>query len=285
MLQRIKPVTAYIRLEHIKPDGDRLIETTPVPRKQSAEFVEGVIDEYSGLASDHCDHLAGNQTFAIVCHDSNARDIGRRQWDVKGALEEDSHAAMPANMAGMFAQLQMQNRFLFDYTYKMTMLFGQSMTEENSRLRTVEKEYHDKRMGMWNEREELEDQKHAREIELVGLQNRFAKQDRLFGMLEKTFGPKVREVINETMKGEKSNGKANAKGGDADGVDMGQAGDDFVASLSEEQQIKIVDILTSEQQRMISGPIDVLLKSLKPGQWVKLLAILDDKQRDMVSSL
>jgi len=260
MIQRIRPVTTIIRLEHIKPETSTLVEMWPVPTKNIPEgFAAGVAEEASDIAMDRCDMLAGFQNFAIVCHDKNAVDIGSRSWRIKGALEEDEGAVQPATEKGLAAQLMMQNRFLFDYSLKMVQMWGAGMSEENSRLRLVEQEYHNRRLAMWEGQEELLDGKHARDLEYEALKSRYAKQDRLFGLLEKTFGSKIREyVVNQTKEGgatpPKSNGEASNGESPAEEVtgEVVSPMDDFLSSLTPEQQVKIVDMLTPEQQEKLS---------------------------------
>jgi hypothetical protein len=259
MIQRIRPVTTIIRLEHIKPETSTLVEMWPVPTKNIPEgFAAGVAEEASDIAMDRCDMLAGFQNFALVCHDKNAVDIGSRSWRIKGALEEDEGAVQPATEKGLAAQLMMQNRFLFDYSLKMVQMWGAGMSEENSRLRLVEQEYHNRRLAMWEGQEELLDGKHARDLEYEALKSRYAKQDRLFGLLEKTFGSKIREyVVNQTKEGgatPKSNGEASNGESPAEEVagEVVSPMDDFLSSLTPEQQVKIVDMLTPEQQEKLS---------------------------------
>jgi len=258
MLQRIRPVTTIIRLEHIKEETTSLVEMWPVPTKSIPEnFVTGIVEEANDIAMDRCDMLSGYQNFALVCHDKNASDIGSRSWRVKGALEEDEGAAPPATEKGLAAQLMMQNRFLFDYSLKMVQMWGAGMSEENSRLRIVEAEYHNRRLAMWEGQEELLDKKHEREIEIEGLKSRFSKQDRLFSMLEKTFGSKVREYVASQSRGN-GNGATPANGTSSSGENGEVVGevvtpmDDFLSSLTPEQQGKIVDMLTPEQQEKLS---------------------------------
>ncbi len=267
MMQRTRPVIASIRLEHLLPGSSSLVDSVVAPRKVDADYVEKLCEDFSEAATEKCDLLAGYQSFAIVLHDSAAREIGSKSWRIKGALDEGPGGSEPANQAGYNAMLQTQNRFLFEHSQKTMVLFTSAVTEENVRLRAVVAEYDQKKLDMWKAQQELEDRHHERELEILTMQERFAKQDKLYGLLISTFGPKIKEYVSAA--GAKAPGKpATASGNERVEVDAEvvkesaaaspEAGKEeglaeILQSLSDEQQVQLVGILTPEQLKKLEN--------------------------------
>jgi hypothetical protein len=229
---------AEFQLAHVTGDGESAtVEVSGVSREKDIEGqLQACLAAFTESLETHRQEFTKPQRYAVIACSATGRILGQQTFRMKPAADSlDTGETEPPTASGVQAQSMRHLEFLHrSYALQVSAVNDRAFTMLEKALRRIE-DLEDRRVAEFELREKLLSQQSEREIAEYQARSEQERKDR---MLEQ-FAAVAKPLLPEVLK------KVGLMPGASDGEkSVVQA---FFATLSEDQQEKMVGLLTQEQ--------------------------------------
>lgn len=235
-----KRTVAY-RLDHVMPDGDKQVATAAFDRTAPAqEALSRITDRFREDLSGHFDGYETPQRYKITALGVQNEELSHRTFELRPTgfgVKTPAQSVAEASADLMRVQLNASEANLRLSTATLTNVVEHSqrlLEQAYARIRELETQ----RMRDADLREEVMGKAHEREMELQKLTLDEARKDRMLDKATKYLGPLMPELLGKLRLL-----PASATDGESDRAKLLR----FFQTLTDEQQEKLVSVLTQEQ--------------------------------------
>jgi hypothetical protein len=236
LLDKSHPCTEF-RLEHIGGDKESSTICTKFVdlEKEIESQLQEVVSEFRVSAEDHSREFPRTQAYCVEAYSDNSRLIGQARFRMKAPNDMvDASETEPPGPAGSLALAMRLTESLTRTLLTQIAANTVQMSETNVRLQARISELEIARQTDFEMRERLLSRQAERDIMMLEAERGQDRKDRLVKRAEQVLGPILPEILKKMKLV-------------PDKLGMDQKVQSFLASLSDDQQNKIIQILEPQQ--------------------------------------